>query len=93
MSETTTAAASETTKKPAAKKAAKRKATKKPAAKAKRAAKSAGGSKAKGKGGKSSFVIWVDAAQAKFIKAKAAKAGMTQADYFRKALKLPPARS
>ena len=58
-----------------------------PAKKAKaRTGKSSG---AKGKGGKTSFVIWVDAKQGRFIKAKAKAAGLSQADYFRRALKLP----
>lgn len=41
------------------------------------------------KAGKTSLVIWVDKKQGAYVKAQAKKAGVSQADYFRRKLGIP----
>lgn len=44
------------------------------------------------KAGKTSLVIWVDAKQGAFVKRLAKKAGVSQADFFRKKLGIPTSK-
>lgn len=44
------------------------------------------------KQGKTSLVIWVDKKQGAYVKAQAKKAGVSQADFFRKKLGIRPSK-